>query len=56
MYGAKVPQPKGKIAYLDVKDFDAEIWRQLVYHKNKWVSPAMKKVMEYCAEISETVL
>lgn len=55
-YVTRKSYQEGKIAYLDVKDFDAEIWRQLVYHKNKWVSPAMKKVMEYCAEISETVL
>lgn len=55
-YVTRKSYQEGKIAYLDVKDFDVEIWRQLVYHKNKWVSPAMKKVMEYCAEISETVL
>lgn len=47
---------EGKIQYLDVKGFEAGIWRQLVYHKNKWVSPAMKKVIDYCTEISETVL
>ncbi len=44
----------GKIAYLDVEDFEIEIWRQLIYHKNKWVSPAMKKVIDYCTKVSET--
>lgn len=45
---------EGKIEYLDVKNFDIEIWRQLIYHKNKWVSPAMKKVIDYCSKVSET--
>ena len=47
---------EGKIEYLDVTNFEIEIWRQLIYHKNKWVSPAMKKVIDYCSKISETVL
>lgn len=47
---------EGKIAYLRVDDFEIEIWRQLIYHKNKWVSPAMKKIIDYCSYISEKVL
>lgn len=47
---------EGKVRYLDVKGFDIEIWCQLIYHKNKWVSPSMKKVIEYCSRMSETVL
>ncbi len=47
---------EGKIEYLDVMDFDVEIWRQLIYHKNKWVSPAMKKTIDYYSKVSETVL
>ncbi len=44
---------EGKIEYLDVVDFDINIWRQLIYHKDKWISPAMRKVVEYCSAISE---
>ena len=47
---------EGRVAYLDVRDFEVEIWRQLVYHKNKWVSPGMKKVIDYCTHVSETGL
>ncbi|MBE7035877.1 MAG: LysR family transcriptional regulator, partial [Ruminococcaceae bacterium] len=44
---------QGNIVYLDVKDIDIELWRQLLYHKNKWVSPAMQKVIDYCASVAE---
>ena len=47
---------EGKIEYLDVKELEIEIWRQLIYHKNKWVSLGMKKVIEYCSKVSETIL
>lgn len=39
----------GRLAYLPVADFKIEIWKQLLYHRNKWISPAMQLVMEYCA-------
>lgn len=29
---------KNKLAYLNVIDFKADIWKQLIYHKNKWMS------------------
>lgn len=45
----------GKIAYLDVTDFDIDIWRQLIYHKNKWLSPSIQKVAEYCSAVSENL-
>lgn len=44
---------EGKVRYLDIAGFEIEIWRQLIYHKNKWVSPAMRKVIQYCSEVSE---
>ena len=47
---------EGKIEYLDVNDFEIEIWRQLIYHKNKWISPGMKKVIDYCSKVSEVDL
>ncbi len=39
---------EGKLQYITVKDFDIEVWKQLLYHKNKWVSREMDAVMEYC--------
>ena len=41
---------EGKLAYLNVSDFGAHIWKQLIYHKNKWLSSAMKAFIEYAKE------
>lgn len=38
---------EGKLAYLDVKDVKIDIWKQLIYHKNKWMSKSLKTVIEY---------
>ena len=27
----------GELCYLDIKDMNMEIWKQLIYHKNKWM-------------------
>ena len=37
----------GDLCYLDVCDMDIEIWKQLIYHKNKWISKSLKTVIEY---------
>ena len=37
----------GKLCYLDVRDMELEIWKQLIYHKNKWMSKSLKTVIEY---------
>ena len=44
------PVKEGKLAYLNVIDFNAHIWKQLIYHKNKWMSEAMKAFIEYVKE------
>ena len=38
---------EGRLRYLDVEDIQVDIWKQLFYHRDKWVSPQMKIVMEY---------
>jgi DNA-binding transcriptional LysR family regulator len=38
---------RGELCYLDVCDFTTDIWKQLIYHKNKWMSKALKTVIEY---------
>lgn len=40
----------GKLCYLDVCDMNVEIWKQLIYHKNKWISKSLKAVIEYMKE------
>lgn len=31
----------GRLASLDVKDFRLKVWRQIVYHKDKWITKEM---------------
>ena len=37
----------GELCYLDVSDMDIVIYKQLIYHKNKWMSKSLKTVIEY---------
>ena len=37
----------GKLCYLDVVDINIDIWKQLIYHKNKWMSKSLKAFIEY---------
>ena len=37
----------GELCYLDVSDMNLEIWKQLIYHKNKWMSKSLKTAIEY---------
>lgn len=34
---------EGKLAVLDVKDFHMQVWRQILYHKDKWVTREMEE-------------
>lgn len=37
----------GTLCYLDVCDISIDIWKQLIYHKNKWMSKSLKTFIEY---------
>ena len=37
----------GELCYLDVRDMQLDIWKQLIYHRNKWMSKSTKTVIEY---------
>ena len=41
---------KGQLCYLNVTDFNTEIWKQLIYHKNKWMSKRLKTFINYVKE------
>ena len=41
---------KGKLCYLDVCDMSIDIWKQLIYHKNKWMSGSLRAMIEYMKE------
>ena len=34
----------------DVTDFQLQVWRQIVYHKDKWVTREMKAFLELASE------
>lgn len=41
---------EGKLVYLSVPDIEISIWKQLLHHKDKWISPQIDSVLRYCAE------
>ena len=43
---------RGSIVRLDAEDFYPELWQQLLYHREKWVSPAMQTVIFLLADIT----
>ena len=38
---------EGKLCYLDIRDMNVEIWKQLIYHKNKWISQSLKLFIDF---------
>lgn len=43
----KAKVESGELCYLDICDMDIDIWKQLIYHKNKWMSKALKTFIRY---------
>jgi len=37
----------GALCYLNVDDMNIDIWKQLIYHKNKWISKSLKAFIDY---------
>ena len=37
----------GELCYLNVDDMNIDIWKQLIYHKNKWISKSLKAFIDY---------
>ena len=40
----------GQLCYLDINDMNIDIWKQLIYHKNKWLSKSLKTYIDYIKE------
>ena len=38
---------EGRLVRLNVVDFQAEVWKQILYRREKWVSPPMKAMIEH---------
>lgn len=41
---------EGTLCYLDVIDFPHDVWKQLIHHKNKWISKPLKAFLDYVIE------
>ncbi len=41
----------GRIVYLPVENVEIDIWKQLLYHKDKWISPVIQTVIDYCSNL-----
>lgn len=50
-YVTKSAVEKGDIVKLNVADFNVELWKQLLYHRDKWVSQQMQAVINYLSSI-----
>ena len=42
----------GRLSILPVKDFHKRIWRQILYHKDKWITREMNAFLELAKQIS----
>lgn len=38
---------EGALCYLNIEDVKIEIWQQLIYHRNKWMSRTLNAFIEY---------
>ncbi len=38
---------EGLLTYLEVSDLETDIWKQLIYHKDKWITKSMQVLIEY---------
>ena len=41
---------RGTVVRLDAEGFQPDLWKQLLYHREKWVSPAMQAVISLLTE------
>ncbi len=41
---------EGRLVHLNVTDVNIEIWKQLIYHKNKWISRGLSLLIDYIKE------
>ena len=46
---------RGTIVRLEAEDFVPELWVQLLYHRNKWISRSMQAVIDHLTDIRLTL-
>lgn len=47
-----VAQQQGKIVRLRVPELDIAVWRQLLYRRDKWMSPSIRAVLEHLRRLA----
>ena len=45
-YVTEAAAHRGTVKLLDMEGFQPDLWKQLLYHREKWVSPAMQAVVQ----------
>ena len=48
-YATDAAVARGAVVRLDAEGFRPELWKQLLYHREKWITPAMQTVIELLA-------
>lgn len=51
-YVTQTSVDKGLLKIINIQGFEVELWKQILFHKDKWVSPQMKAVLEFLSEIN----
>ena len=46
-FAARTAIESGQVKPLEVVNFTGQIWKQLIYHKNKWISAPLKEFLTY---------
>lgn len=41
---------EGKLVYLNIPEIQVTIWKQLLHHRDKWISPQIDAMLKYCVE------
>ena len=41
---------EGTLAYLPVEDVEIPVWKQLIYHRNKWISHSLRAFLDFVIE------
>lgn len=50
-YATQSSVERGSIVRLEAEDFKPELWKQLLYHRSKWLSPALRAVIDQLSQI-----
>ncbi len=41
---------RGELVYLNVTDIEIDVWKQLIYHRNKWISRTLGAFLDFIIE------